>query len=186
MMTNIPALAFKIEGDMINLEQKDGSGKVDTIALHRLHLRHLAELLDSARCCPEYRVERALLRLWGKLSLLTSDCYLDEIVGRCGDGLTYQAHALDARNILSDILEDLRIAEPSFEDEEAARAPSNEKSCNAISPSNEKSGDAGISVTQPGRGRPATGTAMTNAERQARFRAKQADLLTDAQPGTAQ
>lgn len=183
MMTQIPDIAFEIDGDLVRIEQSAGCGEVTSVDLHRLHLHHLAELLGSARSSPEYRVERALLRLWGKLSLLTSDCYLDEIVGRCGDGLTYQAHALDARNILSDILEDLRIAEPSFEDEEAARAPSNEKSCNAISPSNEKSGDAGISVTQaseePRRGRPATGTALSNAERQARHRAKQADLLTE-------
>lgn len=178
-MMNIPDLSFKIDGDLINLEQNDGSGNVDTIALHRLHLRHLAELLGSARSSPEYRVERALLRLWGKLSLLSADCYLDEIAGRCGGGLTYQAHALDARNILSDILEDLRIEVPTFEDEEAARA-SNEKS---PSPRNDKSTAGGISVTQaseePRRGRPSTGTALSNAERQARHRAKQADLLTE-------
>lgn len=125
----------------------------------------------------QYQHERALLRLWSKLELLTSDCYLDEIVGRCGGGLTYQAHALDARNILQDLLEDFAIEVPTYEDEEAARALSNDKSSNGNSPSNEKSGDAGISVTQPGRGRPSTGTAMTNAERQARHRAKQADLL---------
>lgn len=176
MMTNIPDLSFKIDGDLINLEQNDGSGNVDTIALHRLHLRHLAELLGSARSSPEYRVERALLRLWGKLSLLSADCYLDEIVGRCGDGLTYQAHALDARNILADLLEDLGL---EVEPTDAVRSPSNEKSCNAISPGNDKPGDVGISVTQTGRGRPSTGTAMTNAERQARSRAKQADLLTE-------
>lgn len=173
MMTTIPDLSFKIDGDLINLEQNDGSGNVDTIALHRLHLRHLAELLGSARSSPEYRVERALLRLWGKLFLLTADCYLDEIVERCGGGLTYQAHALDARNILADILEDLGIEVPTFEDEEAARA-SNDKS---PSPRNDKSGE-GIFVTpSQGRGRPATGTALSNAERQARHRAKQADLL---------
>lgn len=170
MLTQIPDLSFQIEGDLIRLEQNDGAGNIDTIVLHRLHLRHLAELLGSARSSPEYRVERALLRLWGKLSLLTADCFLDEIVESCVEGVAYQASAFDARNILADILEDIGIEAPTFEDEEAARAPSNDKS------------DAGISVTQSGRGRPSTGTAMTGAERQARHRAKQADLLPAAEP----
>lgn len=166
MMTNIPDLSFKIDGDLIRLEQNDGSGNVDAITLHRIHLRHLAE-----ECGLRSSTERALLRLWGKLSLLTADCYLDEIVERCGDGLLHQTHAYDARAILSGILEDLGIEGPN---EEAARAPSNE-----ISPRNDKSG---VSVTQSGRGRPSTGTAMTNAERQARHRAKQADLLPTSEP----
>lgn len=178
MMTQIPDIAFEIDGDLVRIEQSAGCGEVTSVDLHRLHLHHLAELLGSARSSPEYRVERALLRLWGKLFLLTADCYLDEIVERCGGGLTYQAHALDARNILADILEDLGIEVPTFEDEEAARA-SNDKS---PSPRNDKSGE-GISVTQaseePRRGRPATGTALSNAERQARHRAKQADLLAE-------
>jgi len=177
-MNHIPDLAFKIEGDLITLEQNDGNGNVDRIVLHRLHLRHLSEKTGIALPGSQYQQERALLRLWGKLSLLTADCFLDEIVERCGEGVAYQSYAFDARNILSDILEDLGIEAPTFEDEEAARAPSNENSPrNANSPSNDKSDDAEISVTQSGRGRPSTGTAMTNAERQARHRAKQADLL---------
>lgn len=170
-LTQIPGLDYEVDGDLIHLEQND-SGNVDRIVLHRLHLRHLAEKMGIAHPGLQYQQERALLRLWGKLSLLAADCYLDEIVERCGDGVAYQSHALDARNILSDILEVLGIEAPTFEDEEAARAPSNEKS-----PRNDKSADAGISVSQSGRGRPSTGQALSNAERQARHRAKQADLL---------
>jgi hypothetical protein len=43
MMTNIPDLSFKIDGDLIRLEQNDGAGNIDRITLHRIHLRHLAE-----------------------------------------------------------------------------------------------------------------------------------------------
>lgn len=43
MMTNIPELSFKIDGDLIRLEQNDGAGNIDAITLHRLHLRLLAE-----------------------------------------------------------------------------------------------------------------------------------------------
>jgi hypothetical protein len=42
-LTRIPDIAFDLEGDLIHLEQNDGSGNVDAIVLHRLHLRHLAE-----------------------------------------------------------------------------------------------------------------------------------------------
>lgn len=159
------------DGDDFILRQIDHSGNEASVAMHLSQVAHLAEkagVTSGAR----NQQERALLRLWGKLFLLTADFNLDEIGARCGDGLAYQAHALDARNILADILEDLGIAAPTYEDEEAARAPSN-----GNSPSNDKSGDGGISVTQSKRGRPATGTAMTNAERQARYRAKQANLL---------
>jgi hypothetical protein len=114
-----------------------------------------------------------LLRLWAKIYLLTADCYLDEIVERCLGGLTYQAYAFDARNMLADILEDLGIEAPTYE-HEASAPVRNEKSGAGISVTQ----DAGISVT-PQRGRPATGEAMTNAERQARYRAKQADLLPE-------
>lgn len=172
MMTQIPDIAFEIDGDLVRIEQSAGCGEVTSVDLHRLHLRHLAELMGSTSGAG-YQQERALLRLWGKLFLLADSCYLDEIVERCGGGLTYQAHALDARNILADILEDLGIDVPTFEDEEAARA-SNDKS---PSPRNDKSGE-GISVTpSQGRGRPSTGTALSNAERQAKHRARQAELL---------
>lgn len=164
MMTQIPDIAFEIDGDLVRIEQSAGCGEVTSVDLHRLHLRHLAELLGSARSGLEYRVERALLRLWVRLDQMTDDCWLDEVVHCVGDGLTYETYAIDARNILSDILEDLGIEAATCEAEEAARAPSNDKSVE-------------ISVTQSGRGRPSTGQALSNAERQARHRAKQADLL---------
>lgn len=169
MMTQIPDIAFEIDGDLVRIEQSAGCGEVTSVDLHRLHLRHLAELLGSARSGLEYRVERALLRLWVRLDQMTDDCWLDEVVHCVGDGLTYETYAIDARNILSDILEDLGIEAATCEAEEAARAPSNDKSVE-------------ISVTQSGRGRPSTGAAMTNAERQARHRAKQADLLPATEP----
>ena len=160
------------DGDDFILRQLDHSGNEASVAMHLSQVAHLAEKAGVTSGAG-YQQERALLRLWGKLFLLTADCYLDEIVERCGGGLTYQAHALDARNILADILEDLGIEVPTFEDEEAARA-SNEKS---PSPRNDKSGE-GISVTpSQGRGRPSTGTALSNAERQAKHRARQAELL---------
>jgi len=179
-LTRITDLAYQIDGDLITLEQSTGYGEATMIELHRLHLQHLAEQLNiqsSARLSVQYQQKRALLRLWSKLDLLTSDCYIDEIVERCGDGQTFQVLAFDARNILLDLLEDFGLEVP-HEDEptEAARAE--------ISLHNEKS-QAGISVTQasdePQRGRPSTGQTMTNAERQARHRAKQADLLEATQ-----
>ncbi|GIK45989.1 MAG: hypothetical protein BroJett012_18920 [Betaproteobacteria bacterium] len=43
MLTQIPGLDYEVDGDLIHLEQNDGSGNIDRITLHRLHLRHLAE-----------------------------------------------------------------------------------------------------------------------------------------------
>lgn len=43
MLTQIPGLDYEVYGDLIHLEQNDGSGNVDAITLHRIHLRHLAE-----------------------------------------------------------------------------------------------------------------------------------------------
>lgn len=180
MMTQIPDIAFEIDGDLVRIEQSAGCGEVTSVDLHRLHLHHLAELLGSARSSPEYRVERALLRLWGKLDTMAADCWQDEIVDRIGDGLAYRGVVYDAQNLIEDLMEDLGIAIPASvnSDEPEAARPRNEKS-----PRNDKSTAGGISVTQaseePRRGRPATGTALSNAERQARHRAKQADLLTE-------
>jgi len=183
MLNRLPALDFKIDGNLIHIEQDAGHG-ANQIDLHRLHVAHLAKLLNiqgSAHARLQYPQERALLRLWSKLEILTAECFLGEIVERCGDGLLIQAHVFDARNILSDILEDFGLEVPQDDEPtEAARAASN-----GNSPRNDMSGEAGITVTQSRRGRPATGAAMTNAERQARFRAKQADLLTDVQAGAA-
>lgn len=137
---------------------------------------------SSATTSLQYRTERSLLRLRDKFHVLTADCWTDEIVDRVGDGLAYRETAFAALAILEDLMEDLGIEIPTYEekDEEAARAPSNENS-----PRNDKSGEEGISVTSSNRGRPATGNAMTNAERQAKFRAKQADLLTEEATGAA-
>ena len=172
-LTQIPDIAYELleDGDTVRLEQSTGCGEATSLDLHRIHLEHLAGLMNiqsSARGGLDYRAERALFRLWQKIDLLTSDCYLDEIVSRCGEGLAYQANAYDARALLQDLLEDLGI-EVEVEEPEAARAACNE---------NPVTGNA-ITVT-PQRGRPATGEAMTNAERQARHRAKQADLLEAA------
>ena len=41
-LTQIPNLDYEVDGDLIHLEQNDGSGNIDRITLHRLHLRHLA------------------------------------------------------------------------------------------------------------------------------------------------
>lgn len=44
MFTSIDDLSFEIEGDTIDLEQSTGCGEVDRIRLHRIQLKHLAEL----------------------------------------------------------------------------------------------------------------------------------------------
>lgn len=42
-LTNIPDLAFEIDGDLIRLRQDAGCGEEHIVDLHPLHLRHLAE-----------------------------------------------------------------------------------------------------------------------------------------------
>lgn len=178
-LTNIPDLSFEIDGDLIRLEQND-SGNVDAIVLHHLHLSHLAKecgLLAPARLSPQRHQERALLRLWYTLDLMAAPCWLDEIVDRVGDGLAYRAYVHDATDTLEDIMEDLGIAIPASINVDAPEELSNE---NSPSPRNEKSsnGDSNAAIfVTPKRGRPATGQALSSAERQARHRAKQAELI---------
>ncbi len=175
-------LAIELQPDgHIRLEQEAGSLEgADTILLHPAQIRLIAEragLLAPARPSAQHQQERALRRLWCKLDLMAADCWLDEIVDRVGEGLAYRGYAHDAMDTLEGIMEDLGIAIPASVNEGTPEELSNK---NSPPPRNEKSSNensnAAISVT-PKRGRPATGQALSSAERQARHRARQAELI---------
>jgi hypothetical protein len=48
MRTQIPDIAFEIEGDSIHLEQSIGCGETVEIDLHRIHLQHIADCVGVA------------------------------------------------------------------------------------------------------------------------------------------
>lgn len=152
-------------------------GSDESIALHPSQAAWLAEQLGasaSALASPNGPQARALRRLWTKLDLLTSDCWMSEVIEHCGSGLAYQAHADEARTILTGLLEDIGLVAPS--DNEPSGEERNEF---LLRDRNENSDISVTPASEPKRGRPASGQALTNAERQARHRAKQADLLTE-------
>ncbi|MCL4680586.1 MAG: hypothetical protein KJZ92_04870 [Rhodocyclaceae bacterium] len=175
-------LAVDLEGDALILRQIDHSGNESTVVLHASQVRSLAEeagLLAPAR--PSGQQERALLRLWHKLDTMAAPCWLDEIVDRVGDGLAYRVYVHDALDTIECLMEDLGIAIPASVNDGTLEEPSNGKS--PPPPRHDKSDEA-ISVT-PKRGRPATGQALSPAERQARHRARQAELLPADDDGVA-
>lgn len=72
MLTRIEDLAFEIEGDTITLEQGYATGQVDRVALHRVHLQHLAEKMGLLQPpSPSVRtLVRRLLTLQGRIEYL--------------------------------------------------------------------------------------------------------------------
>jgi len=93
--------------------------------------------------------------------------YIDEIIDRCGSGIEFALHLRAVRDLVDEMLADVETEDGDGNAgsvTQALPAASNEKS-------------AAISVTPPAsnRGRPASGKALTNAERQTRHREKQAE-----------
>ena len=154
------------------LEQR--AGGLDEPALIHLHpaqVRLLAECAGLLAAPDPKLLDRMSDRHIGRVRALAERIdelrrlYLDEIIERCGDGIEIALHFRALGDLVDELMYDL-----GFELVEADNAESVTPALPA--PSNEKS--AAISVTPPAvkRGRPASGEALSNAERQARHREK--------------
>lgn len=167
----------------IRLQQNDYAGEAATIDLHPCQLRHIAERAGLLAPAPAVAWPRGfgrrLERLQIDLAYLADDVWLDEICERIGDGLAYRIGMLAALRRLNDLVLDAGIL-PDVEavaDLSAPHADILRTDCESSAPNPGNENSPVISVTAsetPKRGRPATGEAMSNAERQRAHRARQA------------
>lgn len=172
MMTRLYELAYEIDGDRIDLEQDGSCGGVNRITLHRLHVELIAgELGIPVLSGSAAELARRLRALRDRIVDLVDDrVFRDDLTERCGDALRYLT-ALDALADLSaQFCADLGPCEPDLPGDRANVTDIPVTDCSAISVTP-------VSVTSTSRrGRPPTGNAMTPAERQAKRRARQAEL----------
>lgn len=173
-----------LDGGTVRIEQEAGSleGAV-VIDLHPAQVRLIAERAGLLAPAPAVAWPRGfegrLERLQSDLSYLASDIWLDEITERIGDGLAYRIGLTAALDRLNDLLLDAGIL-PDVEAVADLSAPDADIlrtycESSAPNPSNEKSPSISVTASEtPKRGRPATGEAMSNAERQRAHRARQA------------
>lgn len=165
-MQHIPHIAFDIDGDFINLQQDDGCGTIHYATLHRTHLECIAGQLGiPVLTGTASELARRLGVLRERIDQLQHNFLNSDILDRSGDAreVYIELDALDT--IAAEFVADLR------------KEPRNDNSA----PGNENA--AAISVTPSEavkRGRPPTGEAMSNAERQAKHRQKQAGSGQDA------
>lgn len=160
------ALSWDIGADgMVRLEQPCGCDEPAVIDLHPAQLRVLCEQTGILEAAPLPVLEKRLVArfrgLLAALEFLAEDVWLNEIVEEVSDGLAYE---IAMRHCLDDFRELAQMVGANAAQGEEEGAAGNEN-------------PAAISVTEKARpGRPATGKAMTSAERQAKHRAKQQEL----------
>ncbi len=158
------------------LEQLAGGlEEPELITLHAVQVRYLAERAGLLPVPDPRILDRMSARHIARLHALQERLgeirrfYLDEIVDRCGSGIEFGLHLRALEDLTEEMLADVGTADDD------SNAPGVSSALPCAVTSNEKS--AAISVTPSKRGRPASGGALTNAERQAKHRARQADLL---------
>jgi hypothetical protein len=159
-----------LENGGFELSQQTGVDEADVILLHACQVRLLAERVGlltpdpTARMsAPHVRRQRALRE---RLYQLHDDGYYDEIIDRCGSGLEIILNLRAIWDLADELIEDIGTPERDRGEEKPAQ-------------SNEKPPDISVTTEHPKRGRPATGAALTNSERQAKHRAKQIDLCDE-------
>jgi len=149
----------------MELSQQTGLDDPDVIELHPCQLRWIAECAGLLPAPDPALLDRLHARHTARIHALRDrigtirELYLDEILDRCGAGVEISLELLAISDLAGDLVDDLGTA---------PRAASVTKNSNGNS--------AAISVTPTKRGRPATGNALTDAERQAKRRAKQTEL----------
>lgn len=155
-------LTVNRDGDTFLLRQVDHSGNEEGVALHISQIRHLAEVagLLPGESCELATLRRRMLTLHSKLIDLIGHFAWDDLFGRSAyaDDLFKDVDLVGelANEFVAELLETGNGKGESSERNENPHAIS-------VTPE----------VTKCGR--PATGEAMSNAERQAKHRAKQKD-----------
>lgn len=154
------------------LRQQDGSlDEPCRILLHRVQVALLAERAGLLPAPAPGLLDRLHARHVGRLHALYDRLaeirrfHLDGIIDRYADGIEFALHLRALEDLADEMLEDIGTAPP------AEPAPE----CHAVTASN--------GVTRKPGPKP-SGKALTDAERQARHRAKQGELLPIA--GTTQ
>lgn len=153
-----------------------GIEEPDTIRLHPCQVRLLAEhagllpqadpaLLDRLGA----RHARRLHALYARLDEIRR-FYLDEIIDRCAEGIEFGLHLRALEDLVDEMIEDIGTA-PAVPEQgnDAVTAPAQ---CHEVPASN--------CVTRKPGPKP-SGKALSAAERQARHRAKQGELLPAGQ-----
>lgn len=151
------------------LSQQTGLEDPAAIELHPCQVRLLAERAGLLTPDPTARMSARHMRrirfLRDRIKQL-EDVYRDEIIDRCGAGIEICLHMEAIADLACELVEDCSSVAPAAT--VTAALPE------AVTECHEKS--AAISVT-PRRGRPRKENKLTDAERQAKHRAKQAELL---------
>ncbi|WP_374515579.1 hypothetical protein [Niveibacterium sp.] len=174
-------LSFSIDADgSISLEQSFGCGEVAYITLHPAQLRLLAEragLMDAPTSLDAPQLHRSFARHVRGLVERFNEFYLEgpyfeEILERCSRGPEIALHLRAICDLGEETIGELALLEVSEESGSSTlpHASRDDKSAPGIS----------VTSTPAKRGRPATGNAMTGAERQQRHREKQTALALGA------
>ena len=163
-------LAIKpLQNGGFELEQGIGSGETVLIDLHLLQIRWLAERAGLLPQPDPTLLDRLSARHVGRLRALCERLdeirhfYLDKIIDRCGSGIEFLLHLRALEDLADEMIADVG----NNADSVTPALPT---------PSNEKSTLIPVTPEISKRGRPASGEALTNAERQARHREKQSAL----------
>jgi hypothetical protein len=170
-LDSMPDVAWNIDRDFIHLEQESSNPDygVDAISIHVAQLRLIAEragLLDPVprmTAAPDYTPFMNRLRwIIAELEEMREPMHLDDIIKRAPYGLEFAQRLMTVHEHVEMLLDDCER---------------NENTCNANTVSYIVTEPLPVSVTRNENskpGRPATGQAMTNAERQKAHRERQA------------
>lgn len=161
-----------LEDSGIELWQQNGIDEADVIQLHPCQVRLLAERAGFLPAPDPKLLDRMSGRHVGRLRALSDRLdeirrfYLDEIIDHCGSGIEFALHLRALEDLADEMIEDVGGDADGVLLALPAAVTSNENPLNiSVTPDTSK------------RGRPGTGAALTNAERQAKHRAKQDELL---------
>ncbi|MCX7167870.1 MAG: hypothetical protein NTV11_16565 [Rhodocyclales bacterium] len=113
MMEKMYDLAWKIDGDTVNLEQDGGCEGGIRVDVHISQLRLIAERAGLLSPMPAVAWPRGfkqrLLRLQTDVGYLAGDVWMDEICGRLSDGLAYRIGMTAALDTINGLLLDTGI-----------------------------------------------------------------------------
>lgn len=112
-MNQIPNIAYEIKGDVIQLQQDDGSEGVSNISLHRIHFDHIASKLGiPILTITAETIRRRFEIVEARINALAiAEHYRNEIIERCGSGIEFFTELDAVCEIASEFLNDISLAE---------------------------------------------------------------------------
>jgi len=108
-MTNIPGITYEIKDDIILIEQDDGCGEVQRVALHKIHFEHITSKFGlPVLTITAEAVRRKLQFVYDRLeSLAEAKHYRTEIIERCGSGIEFIVELDTVCDLASEFLKDI-------------------------------------------------------------------------------